>query len=607
MAAFWHDFHLLRPWWLLALLPALVLTLALRRRHTGCGPWSRVVDAALLPYLLDEDRPAGRGWPLSFLLAAWIAATFGLAGPAWQKLPQPVGKSADALVLILDLSLSMYAEDLKPNRLTWAQRKLTDILRWRQEGSTALIVYSGQAHIVTPLTEDANTILAMVPALAPEIMPVYGSNVEEAMARALDLLAEAGPGSKDILLLTDEVDREEVGAVADLLAGREVRLSVIGIGTTAGAPVLLPNGEFLRDRAGAVVVPRLEDALLAEMAADNQGGYRDISLTDEDFRSLLTAGGGVISQPEKGRGERFTDQWQDQGFWLLFLVIPAALAAFRRGWLLVLLLLFLSAGEKAQAASWDDLWWTGEQQAARAFAGGDYAGAAARFVAPAWKGAAAYRSGSFAEAAVAFSADDTADGHYNRGNSLARLGRYDEAIAAYEEALARNPDHEDARFNRELVAGLRRQQDRQQQRQDERATAGEPSPSQTGGQEKGMQQDQGNASSSPQPQEQEAAAAAAAPSAGGAGQTEGGLHEAAASKQDGKIADTAEAAEQRERKGQPVIEDSADPGAEEEEQELVQLLRQVPENPGGLLRRKFAFEARQNGGPRVNDEKGKFW
>ena len=181
MLTSYAEFHFLRPWWLLAIIPAVLLVAALWRQYAQSSLWNRAIDPTLLPHLLDSKLSKQQSWPLAVLLLAWILAAISMAGPAWEKLPQPVQKKEDALVIIQDLSLSFYAQDLSPNRLTRAQHKLTDILEKRQEGTTALVVYSGDAHTVAPLTDDTRTIAAMVPALSPAIMPGYGSNLPDAV------------------------------------------------------------------------------------------------------------------------------------------------------------------------------------------------------------------------------------------------------------------------------------------------------------------------------------------------------------------------------------------------------------------------------------------
>jgi Ca-activated chloride channel family protein len=606
----WADFHFLRPWWLLGIIPTAVLTVTLQRRQNWFGPWSRAIDDALLPYLLDTRLHGKQKWPLILLLLAWITASIAAAGPVWEKLPRPVQKSTEALVIVQDLSLSLYAVDLKPNRLIRAHGKLTDILHQRQEGTTALVVYSGDAHVVAPLTEDTNTILAMITALSPEIMPVYGSNVREAVALALELLGEAGSGQGKILLLTDDVTEQDVTAVRVLLKDEDVRLSVIGLGTAEGGPVLLHNGEFLRDARGAIVVPRMNRFLLTEMAVENNGRYSDIQLTDDDFIHVLAADTGLTREQDIRRIERQCDQWNEQGFWLLFFVIPVALFSFRRGWLLCLVLLMVLVGGQDTYAAPDDLWQRRDQQAARAFAAGDFAIAAGLFHSPRWKGAAAYRAGNYEEAAKAFSTANTADDHYNRGNSLARLGQYDAAIMAYDQALLLDPRHEDARFNRDVVGKQEEQKRRDDGRQPhDRQQADDRPRTDFAGQGHGdgqpyEHQEQAESKNSGE----QAVAPAVKDTDSNKKQGNGREDSSQAGQEDGKTSGSGTTTKKRGDLQEFSSSDEA-PGqfADKQPQDLEQLLRLVPDNPGGLLRRKFAFESQQKERRGESDNKGKFW
>ena len=169
-----QDFHFLRPAWLVAIIPAIVFVVAMWRVNSNITAWDKAIDKNLLPFLLDRSKNAAQRTPLLLLLLAWIVSTVAMAGPVWEQLPQPVQKREDAIVIVMDLSLSMFAPDHNPSRLDLAKRKLRDILALREEGQTALVVYAGDAHTVTPLTDDVVTIDALVPSLSPNIMPLFG-------------------------------------------------------------------------------------------------------------------------------------------------------------------------------------------------------------------------------------------------------------------------------------------------------------------------------------------------------------------------------------------------------------------------------------------------
>ena len=155
------DFHWLRPAWLLAIPLVVAVAILLGRRRLGAGSWQQVVDAALIPFVLS--RAPGRGRDLRWWLLAvgGVLAAVALAGPAWERIEQPVFRAEQALVIALDLSRSMDAQDVSPSRLVRARLKILDILERRRGGQTALVVYSANAFTVTPLTTDGDTVAAL--------------------------------------------------------------------------------------------------------------------------------------------------------------------------------------------------------------------------------------------------------------------------------------------------------------------------------------------------------------------------------------------------------------------------------------------------------------
>ncbi len=184
MSDFFSQFHLLRPLWLLALLPALALLLALWRQRQQARQWQQLVAPELLPHLLDANTSRTPARYLLALALVWLLAVIALAGPSWEKRPVAIEKNQQALVIILDLSPSMLSEDIKPSRLTRARLKIIDILQRRQDGYTGLVAYAGDAHAVTPLSDDSKTIINLLPDLSPQIMPLSGSNTEAAVNAA---------------------------------------------------------------------------------------------------------------------------------------------------------------------------------------------------------------------------------------------------------------------------------------------------------------------------------------------------------------------------------------------------------------------------------------
>ena len=496
-------FHFLRPAWFLILPPALGLLWLLWRRRLRSRSWQEVCDPELLPHLLLGRSRRRAHWPLWLLLTGLLTATIALAGPSWQKLPQPLFRKQSALVILFDLSRSMTAADLKPSRLVRARLKIEDILRQRREGQTALVAFAGDAFIVTPLTDDQSTIGALLGSLDPEMMPVQGSEPGRALELGAELLQRAGLKQGTLLLVTDEDRPHRVEEVAGKLRQQGLRLAVLGVGTSDGAPIPLADGGFFKDRDGNLVLPRLDETGLRQLAGAGGGDYRRLSVDDSDFHALLADLDGHRLDQTEADSTRLGDRWQEAGVWLLWPLALLAAAGFRRGWLVVFALL-LMLPPPAEAMSWQELWQSRDQQAHSAFQAGDYKTAGDRFEDPRWKASALYRAGQYAEALQSQPQAASADDWYNRGTALARNGQLDEALAAYDQALQLNPGDEDAKINRDLVEqALKQQQQQQQQNNSDQQGEGEQQPQtdeeqQSEPQPQSGQSDQGATAGQPQ-------------------------------------------------------------------------------------------------------------
>lgn len=456
------EFHFIRPYWLLALLPAVILILQSLKHRLGRGNWSEVCDAALLPYILQDKAGKESRWLWTSTALAVLLSVLALAGPTWERLPSPVFRNAAALVIALNLSRTMDAGDVKPSRLSRARFKIADILRRRKDGQTALLVYAGDAFTVTPLTEDNKTIASQLNALKTDIMPSQGSNTQAAIQKAVELIRQAGLQQGQILLITDSVDKQAIEQAPEVLG--PYRMSVLGVGTTEGAPVKLPEGGFLKDAKGSIVLPKLKPQQLAELAAAGKGLYRTLDSNDSDIDAILRA----LDKPETDKsntGNLYLDQWDDKGPWLLLLVLPLAALSFRKGLLGLVFLVLLPFPQNSFALEWRDLWQNRDQQAQQKYLQQHYDDAAELFQSPSWKAAAQYKAGQYQQAAKTLQALDNAESHYNRGNALARAGQLQEALQAYQQALKIDPDNEDAKYNKSLVEQALKQKRKNQSQQ----------------------------------------------------------------------------------------------------------------------------------------------
>lgn len=611
------QFHFLRPLWLFGLLPAVLLPLTLFYQQIKMGSWHAVINPDFQPYLLNGKAQKNASAPFYLLALVWLAATLLLAGPTWQKLPQEVHKKVDARIILLDQSYSMLATDIKPDRNTRAKHKLADLLNKFEEGTTALIVYAGDAHVVTPLTEDTNTIANLAPSLTPLIMPVAGNNLIHAAQKAQQLLNNAQLSRAKLYLLTDGIEENQLKKVNQLFNGLDITVNVLGIGTTEGAPIPTPDGSFLKDNNGAIALPKLNRPALLKLANQHGGHYSDIKSSDEDIEYLIKE---RISYEEQTlqATERQFDIWQEEGPWLLLFLMPLIALAFRKGWIgqLLLPVFFFSAITQpnvGQAGIWQDLWSTKDQQGAKAFQAQDWQTAAEHFNAPQWKGSSHYRNNNYQQAAEEFAQDNNPTSLYNQGNALAKAGQLEEAVEAYEQSLNLAPNHEDAQFNLDLVKKILEQQNSEQNSengQDKQNQDNQNQEQQNQDQQNDPSQDQNNGNSQDNNTQDNKPSEKKPNEKNNPSEDEENknkLEQDAAEEKEPEEKDQApeDKNEPQEQQAEEIKERQESASAEEREKALQQWLGRIPDNPGGLLKQKFLYESQT--APPETEANGKPW
>ena len=555
-----EQFHFLRPGWLLLLLPLAAWLWGLFRGRYDHGIWRAVVDERLMPHVLSGSGGARGHVARAMPGVAAALAIIALAGPTWEKLPQPVFQTETALVIMLDLSRSMDAADIKPSRLVRARHKIADILSLRAEGQTALVVYAADAFAVTPLTSDTETIMAMLPDLDSSLMPAQGSRADRAVERALELFENAAHRRGDLLLISDGIGDTELQRIETLLARHaDFRLSVLAVGTADGGPIPLASGGFLKTGDGAIVISPMQEDNLRRLA-DHGGVYATLSSDDIDINTLAYVFEASIDSSAARLDEnRSAEVWRELGPWLLLAALPLAALAFRRGlfWLLPLWLAVVPPD--ADALDWQALWQNPDQRANGLFEREDFATAAELFDDPAWKAAAQYRAGDYAGALDSWSVVDGDD--------------------ALEEFLRnRQQQQQQSAEGGQQQESQDGQQQQSQDGQQQQGEGGQQQQSQGGQQQQGEgePQDEGEPQ---QQQQQEQSGEGGEPRESQDGQQQG----------EGEPGDEGERQGERER-----IDDQMSAQAAE------QWLRKIPDDPGGLLRRKFLYQYRERG--TVDDE-----
>jgi Ca-activated chloride channel family protein len=449
------------------------------------------------------------------------------------------------------------------------------------------VVYGGDAHTVSPLTEDSNTIVSLVPVLHPGLLPQYGSNVEDAIQVAVNLATSGGYQQADILLITDGVDPSAISEITSIIEDKgEYRLSILGVGTENGAPIPLGSGGFVKDtRSGNVIIPKLNISDLRRLASANNGNYQTVSNDDRDIDNLLAAMESLFSDSTQ-QTDRSFDLWNDRGYLLALLLIPILLLTFRKGAVVVLLLApLLFQSNSVEALEWQDLWATGDQQGAEALELDDAERAKSLFTNSQWRGSAAYRAADYEAAAEAFFTDETANGLYNSGNALAKSGDFASAIEAYERALALEPELEDAIFNRDLLEKLKQEQEQEEQSQEQQ----DQESSEQQQEQDSEQSDKNGDPSEQQPpaQDSEQQDESATPEE----ESEEESDEESESKEQQESENKQNESEQQAERQTSEVEMSEE--EKQEQREIDAMLRRIPDDPGGLLRAKFRYESQQ--------------
>jgi len=636
MSALWP--HWLRLGWLL-LLPLLIwLGWKLWHRPQRSGHWQALIPPAFHSALLIGGEQRRTRLPWMALSLGWLLAMLALLGPSWQQIENNPVKRADPLVVVLDLSAEMLAADTPPSRLEQARRKLLDLLQTRADAQTAIVVYAGSAHSLVPLSDDLLTARNLLESLKPSIMPVPGRRADLGVEKALQLLQQGANGKGRILLITARLDSHEQTAIRQLLDKSGKAVDILGVGTAEGAPITQADGSFVKDASGSIVLPRLDEASLQRLASHTGGNYSRSRLDnlDLDRLQLLDQAQSTRQATEPTRLEL----WADAGHWLLLPLLLLAACASRRGWLFCLLPLLLAMPRPVYAFEFMDLWLTPDQQGARLLGQDQPAAAAEHFANPQWQGIAQYQAGNYADAASSFNHGDRPADHFNRGNALAKNGDLEAALDAYETALERQPEMPEALQNKALIEDLLRQQkeqeqqseqeqlsDGQQGKEDAQPSAGSAGQQSNPQQGQGAQDQQTGQDSSGEPSsaaDQPDSAKAGNPAEQPAdGQPAQDTAEASQSAQD-KTSNPAQAAKQssnnaadeplssnntakpRDKAPDTAQQAQAADGQndspasqagesveqldQESRQALEQWLRQIPDDPSELLRRKFWYE-----------------
>lgn len=606
------EFHLLRPWWLLTLIPVGLLYWRVLYSQKHQAGWHQWLPGHLSKVLVRSGSKPSL-WPVHRFLLVAVLATLALSGPTWERLPQPVYQLESGQVVIMDMSPSVRAEDVSPDRLTRMRFKAIDLVRAGLDGDTGLIAYADDAYIISPLTADNRNLINLIPSLSPDIMPAPGSEPLLALQLADELLKNAGYPQGDIYWLTDGISSSELNELSSYLRSIEHRVSILAVGTEEGAAIRDSSGRLLKDN-NQVVIAKTYPSRLADLASITDGVFASVTADNSDIQKL-------INQPPLTRegkdsdNQQQGDAWRDMGPYIALFIIPLMLFSWRRGNMLspFLLALFLPLASfspqlhAAQESTWQKPFLNQEQRAQRLYQNKEYEQAASLSENPLRQGAALYRAGNFEEAAAVFSQQQSAEAQYNLGNALAQQQQYDAAIAAYDEALEQRPGWSKALENKQLVEELKQQDSQDSGGSDESSDKSDSDKSdsnkdsdQNGDSQE--QQDNGSSNNDGPPNPDESGQKDGKPEQNESKEEE--KQESSDENQQEKPSETEETQGEEssaQRLQQKVAEGEIDP---EKAQQLEQWMNRVPDDPSILLRNKMLLENQRRRQRRTSEPQG---
>jgi len=568
-----NELHFLRPNFFYLFIPLVLgLILFLTKKNRSC--WDKICSKELLPYITVKKTKKNLLFAfLIFVLFSWLITA--MAGPSWKQSFQPFFKPRDGLVIALDLSDAMNAEDIKPSRLKRAIYKINDILEQRKGSQTALLVFSANPFMVTPLTDDHATIQSQLTALDTSIMPSRGHSVVKALQKASELLNQAGVVNGSILLITSQLSDDDLTKSLGLIQKAKFKLSILAVGTENPTPILNPMGGFMKDAKGGILTTKLPVENLKKLAIGN-GLYLDLKIDDSDVL-LLAKEFNKQSNVNKDESTIGAKKWQDQGYLLVLFALPFISLLFRRGVLLILIFI--------PHICFGSLFESNDEKAEKLFCQEEYSKACPLFENPDWKACAHYKLEEYEVASKLFKENDSVDGLYNYGTARAKLGDFEEALKAYSKVLEINPEHEDALYNKKLIEEQKSKDEKpNQDNQDKKDTNKENDPNQSE-QNKPDQENQKKSENQNKPEDKNNQNTQENEDK----QNPDKDQQKNEDNEDNEQKDDLEESESNDQENEEPCETKEDAQKKMDER----LLDRIKDDPGGLLRRKFLQQYRR--------------
>ncbi len=568
------NFHFLRPLWLLLLFIPLVGYKYIFQTLNSYSSWEKVCDKNLLNFLLIKGSSSQRKTFKWVAFLGYIFLVLALAGPTWKKIPMPTLTPENPVIIALNLSSDMMKNDVQPSRLERAKFKIIDLLSEIKTGQFGLIVYTNEPFLISPITDDKKIIINLLSAVDFNIMPKNGDRLDRAILYSMEKLKNAGYKNGNILVVSADVGERFDMALQNAQKASEQNFDV-----------------------NVLPVAKGQNEKLKLIARYGKGIFEEISPNDADIQQFVKQF--QLDEASLKENQNKQEQWFDMGYYLVFVPLVCCLLFFRKGIFIFIIACLFSYPASAQ-------WFLNQnQKGLKAFEQGDFEKAEQNFEDPTWQAATAYKLGNYDKAAKYYAKHNDVTSMYNLGNALAKSQKIEEAIKKYEEVLKIDPNHEDAKFNLEYLKQQQNQQNQQNQNNQDQKQEDKPDNNSSQGQPSPAQDDKSDVNEGNNPQNQNSA-----------GEDNSKQKEQPQEGEEKNKEETSEntaesySKQQESPQNQPQSEEKEQQAGfdgnakkgdqyDEKTQAKAQQLRQIPEDPGGLLKAFIAREYRLN---RYGDE-----
>lgn len=273
--------------WLLGLIPLIVLIYLIYRRNRRKAV-KKLGDPKLVKLLLKNTSPAKRLIKFVLLIVLFACGCIALANPRRPDLNSGEARKGIDIAIALDVSNSMLAPDMAPNRLTRAKQFITRLMEHLPDDRIGLVLFAGNAYVQMPLTFDQDAAHMYVANASPSNITAQGTSIADALKKCEMIFGTQQDRFHSIVLITDgETHDENAMEMVTTLASKGVMINTVGIGSASGAAIIDSSGAPKKDPSGNVVITKLNEPLLQQMAAATHGKYIHLETTDAAVDQIL--------------------------------------------------------------------------------------------------------------------------------------------------------------------------------------------------------------------------------------------------------------------------------------------------------------------------------